>query len=92
MKSLVEVLRQKESELQQIQAEVDALRLALRLVSEEGESYGRSLAATGTSSESRVTEINTGSGALVRSPIMSCSSCMPSMSTTGSAALILSRT
>ena len=33
-----------------------------------------------------------GSGALVRSPIMSCSSCMTSMSTTGSAALILSRT
>jgi hypothetical protein len=68
MKSLVEVLRQKESELQQIQAEVDALRLALRLVSEEGESYGRSLAATGTSSESRVTEINTGSGATRQFP------------------------
>ncbi len=36
--------------------------------------------------------ITTGSGALVRSPIMSCNSCGNSMSTTGSAFLILSRT
>jgi len=68
MKNLVEVLRQKESELQQIQAEVDALRLALRLVSEEGENYGRPLASYGTSSESRVTEINTGAGATRQFP------------------------
>jgi hypothetical protein len=60
MKSLVEVLRQKELELQQIQSEVDALRIALRLVSEEGETYGRPSAPTGTlpeSREARVTEI-----------------------------------
>ncbi len=59
MKNIVEVLRQKEMELQQIQVEVEALRVAIRLVSEEGDSHGLSLAPTGTSSESRVKEIST---------------------------------
>jgi hypothetical protein len=58
MKSIVEVLRQKEMELHQIQVEVEALRVALRLVSEEGENYGPSLAATGTSSEGRDSRVN----------------------------------
>jgi hypothetical protein len=61
MKNLVEVLKQKEQDLQQIQTEVDALRLAIRLVSEDGDNHGRPLAPTGTSSESRVKEINLGS-------------------------------
>lgn len=61
MKNIVEVLKQKELELQQIQTEVDALRLAMRLVSDDGDIHGRPLAPTGTSSESRVKEINTGS-------------------------------
>jgi hypothetical protein len=67
MKSLVEVLRQKELDLQQIQSEVDALRIALRLVSEDGETYGR-LASTGTLSESRVTEITTAPNATRQFP------------------------
>jgi hypothetical protein len=61
MKNLVEVLKQKEQELQQIQTEVDALRLAMRLVSEDGDNHARSLAPTGTSSEARIKEINMGS-------------------------------
>lgn len=71
MKSLVDVLRQKEIELQQIQAEVDALRVALRLVSEEGENSGRPLTLAGTlseSRESRVTEIHTGTAATRQFP------------------------
>jgi hypothetical protein len=71
MKSLVEVLRQKELELQQIQSEVDALRIALRLVSEDGETYGRPLAPAGTLSESRearVTEITAGPNATRQFP------------------------
>jgi hypothetical protein len=58
MKSIVEVLKQKESELQQVQLELDALRLVMRLMSEDGEASGSSLAPTGTSSESRVKEIS----------------------------------
>lgn len=41
MKSLAEVLRQKETEFQNLQREVEALRLAVRLCSEDGEA-GRS--------------------------------------------------
>jgi hypothetical protein len=68
MKNLVDVLRQKEAELQQIQADINALRTALRLVSEEGENYGRPLAPTGTSSESRITEITMGPSATRQFP------------------------
>jgi hypothetical protein len=68
MKSIVEVLKQKEQELRQTQAEVDALRIALQLVSDDGDNHGRPLAQTGTSSESRVNvkEINTGSSNATR--------------------------
>ena len=71
MKSLVEVLRQKELELQRIQSEIDALRIALRLVAEEGETYGHPSAPTGTLSESRetrVTEITAGPNATRQFP------------------------
>ena len=60
MKNIVEVLKQKEEELQRIQVEVEALHLAIRLVSEDGDAYGHPLAATGTSSESRMKEKSTG--------------------------------
>ena len=67
MKNIVEVLRKKEMELQQIQAEVEALRVALRLLSEDGENLARPLVPTGLP-ESRVTEINTGSNATRKFP------------------------
>ena len=38
MKNIFEVLRQKEAELQQLQKEVEALRMAARLLAEEGDS------------------------------------------------------
>lgn len=59
MKNIVEVLKQKEAEMQQVQAEIDALRVALRLLSED-DNTGRPLAptgTTGTSPESRLKEI-----------------------------------
>lgn len=56
MKNIIEVLKQKEAELQQVKAEVEALHVAVRLLSEDGDSAGRQLAPTGTSSDSRVTE------------------------------------
>lgn len=59
MKNIVEVLKQKEAELQQLQGEVDALRVAIRLLAEDGDNSGRVLAPTGTSLESRVKEIKT---------------------------------
>lgn len=68
MKNIVDVLKQKETELQRVQAEIDALRVALRLMSEEGDSLGPSLVATGTSSESRVQEISTSSVATRQFP------------------------
>jgi outer membrane protein TolC len=37
MKNINEVLKQKEAELQQVQREVEALRLAIRLLSEESD-------------------------------------------------------
>jgi hypothetical protein len=58
MKSIADVLRQKEAELQQVQVEVEALRLALRLVSEGGEQTGPTLAPTGSTPNARVEEIN----------------------------------
>ena len=64
MKSIVEVLKQKEAELQQIQIEVEALRVAMRLMSEDGDGSARSLAPVGAPSESRkphVEETSTGS-------------------------------
>jgi hypothetical protein len=60
MKSIADVLRQKEADLQQIQVEVEALRLAMRLMSEDGEqagSQGRTLASTGAGPTQRVEEI-----------------------------------
>jgi hypothetical protein len=70
MKNIIEVLRLKEQELQQIQGEVEALRTAIKLVSEDGENlsgdgynHAHALAPTGTSSESRVQEISAGSAA-----------------------------
>lgn len=71
MKSIVEVLKQKEAELVQVQIEVDALRVALRLMSEEADGSGRSLTPAGTSSESRdsrVKEITTGSNPVRQFP------------------------
>jgi hypothetical protein len=67
MKNIVEVLRHKELELERIQGEISALRLALRLVAEDGDdladhgTFGHPLAATGTSADSRVKEISSGS-------------------------------
>jgi hypothetical protein len=64
MKSIVEVLKQKEAELQQIQIEVEALRVAMRLMSEDGDGSVHSLAPAGTPSESReprIKETSTGS-------------------------------
>jgi hypothetical protein len=61
MKNIVEMLKQKEAELQRVQVEVDALRVAMRLLAEDGDNSGRSLAPTGTSFESRVKEIQTAS-------------------------------
>ncbi len=57
MKNIVEVLKQKEAELRQVQADVEALRAAVRLLSEDGDNSESSLAPTGTSSESRLREI-----------------------------------
>lgn len=68
MKNIVEVLRQKETELQQIQVEIEALRIAIRLVSEDGDNPERSLATSGTSSESRVKEISTSPTAIRQFP------------------------
>jgi hypothetical protein len=68
MKNIIEVLRQKEQELQQLQIEVEALRVAIRLVSEDGDSRGLSLAPTGTSSDSRVTERSASTSAVRQFP------------------------
>jgi hypothetical protein len=59
MKNITEVLREKEAQLQQVQMEVDALRVAMKLLSEDGDNHGRSLAPTGT--EARVQEIKNSS-------------------------------
>lgn len=56
MKNIVEVLRQKEAELQQLQGDVEALRVAIRLLSDDPGSSGRVSASTGTSPEARVKE------------------------------------
>ncbi len=63
MKDIFEVLRQKETELQRIQVEIEALRVAIRLVSEEGDNAERSQA-----SESRVKEMGTSSVAIRQFP------------------------
>jgi len=68
MKNIVDVLKQKEEELQQIQVEIEALHVAIRLVSEDGDAHGRPLAATGTSSESRMKEKNPGPAAARQFP------------------------
>ena len=61
MKNIADVLKQKEAELQQLQVEIDALRLVLRLVSEDAESgsHGRALVSTGTTPNARVEEVGT---------------------------------
>jgi hypothetical protein len=64
MKNIVEVLRQKEAELQQLQGEVDALRVAIRILSDVPENSGQVPASAG--SESRVKEILTVSDAPAR--------------------------
>lgn len=54
MKNIHDVLRDKEKELRRLQAEVDTLRLAARLLAEEGDPHLESLgtlAPTGSSSE-----------------------------------------
>jgi hypothetical protein len=56
MKSIVEVLRQKEAELQKLQGEVEALRVAMRILSDDAESSARAAAPAGTPSEFRVKE------------------------------------
>ena len=56
MKSIVEVLKQKEAELQKLQGEVEALRVAIRILSEDAESSARVAAPAGTASEFRVKE------------------------------------
>lgn len=55
MKNIVEVLKQKEAELQQLQREVEALRISVRLLSEEGDPRvdGRPLSPTGTTPDAR---------------------------------------
>ena len=68
MKNIVELLKEKEAELRQLQAEVDALRVAIRLLSEDPENSGRLLAPAGTSPESRVKEIKTVSGTTSQFP------------------------
>jgi hypothetical protein len=63
MKNIVEVLKQKERELQQVQGEIEALHVAIRLMSEEGDTHGLSAVPTVSSSEareSRVKEMSTG--------------------------------
>jgi hypothetical protein len=43
MKNIYDVLRQKEAELQQIQKEIEALRVAARLLAEEGDPRAESV-------------------------------------------------
>jgi len=66
MKNIVEVLRQKEAQLQQLQGEVEALRVAIRLLSDDPENSGRVPASAGTSSEPRAKEILTAPDAPTR--------------------------
>lgn len=47
MKNIQDVLRQKELELENVQREIDALRLAARLCSESAESVAASASADG---------------------------------------------
>lgn len=63
MKNIGEVLKQKEAELQRVQTEVEALRLAIQLLSEDGDNAVRSLATIGVSSEFRGKEMKMVSGA-----------------------------
>jgi hypothetical protein len=48
MKNIIDVLRQKEAELQQLQNEVEVLRVAASLLSEQGDPELETFAATGT--------------------------------------------
>ncbi len=55
MKNIVEVLKQKEAALQQLQNEIEILRRALSLLSDEGEMPlpARPLAQTGTDARTK---------------------------------------
>ena len=58
MKDINEVLRKKEADLQQLQREVDALHVAARILSEEGEAggaYARPSAAASYATPARPT-------------------------------------
>jgi hypothetical protein len=51
MKNIYEVLRQKESELQQLQKDIEALRVAARLLADESEADSmRSVTSAGSTS------------------------------------------
>ena len=56
MKNIVEVLRQKEAELQKLQGEVEALRVAIRILSDDPEYSARVPGSAGTLPEARVKE------------------------------------
>jgi hypothetical protein len=53
MKNVYEVLREKEAQLRQVQMEVDALRVAAPLLSEESEADSESNGARRAASKSR---------------------------------------
>ncbi|HEU5335907.1 MAG TPA: hypothetical protein VFU27_08085 [Terriglobales bacterium] len=53
MKNVYEVLREKEAQLQQVQIEVDALRVAAPLLSEENEAESDSNGARRAAGKSR---------------------------------------
>lgn len=53
MKNIIDVLKQKEAEIQRLQKDVEVLRLALPLLSEEGEQRSEERALTGTSPDAR---------------------------------------
>jgi hypothetical protein len=54
MKNIYDVIRQKELDLQQLQKEIEALRLASRLLADEGDSPAESLLAKSTATAAGV--------------------------------------
>jgi len=48
MKNILDVVKQKEAQLQELQEELEVLHTVMRLLSEEGDPPARSLAPTGT--------------------------------------------
>lgn len=53
MKNIVEVLKQKEAEIQQLQRDIEILRLAFPLLSEDGDQRLEGRVLTGTAPEAR---------------------------------------